>query len=90
MNPATILIAILSGLFAELVENGIAQANPCRALSRTTRRLIKPTHDPRTTPFIEKLDDVRRVCLDLPCGFRTMPIADSGASRSPIPVQGDH
>ena len=24
------------------------------------------------------------------CGFRPMPITDSGASRSPIPVQGDH
>jgi hypothetical protein len=24
------------------------------------------------------------------CGFRPMPITDSGACRSPIPVQGDH
>jgi hypothetical protein len=24
------------------------------------------------------------------CVFRSMPIADSGASRSPIPVEGDH
>jgi len=27
---------------------------------------MRPTHDPRTTPFIEKLDDVRRIYLELP------------------------
>ena len=61
-----IFVAILSGLFTDLVEQGIAQVNPARNLPRSTRRLVKPTHDPRTTPFIEKLDDVRRIFLDLP------------------------
>lgn len=67
LNPATIriLIAILSGLFVELVEDGRAQANPCRALPRAIRRLMKPTHDPRTTPFLERGEDVRRVFLAL-------------------------
>jgi integrase len=67
VNPATIrvLVAILSGLFVELVEDGKAQANPCRALPRSTRRLMRPTHDPRTTPFVEKLADVRRIYLAL-------------------------
>jgi integrase len=27
---------------------------------------MKPTHDPRTTPFIEKLADVKRIFVDLP------------------------
>jgi len=27
---------------------------------------MRPTHDPRATPFIEKLEDVRRIFLDLP------------------------
>jgi len=27
--------------------------------------MMRPTHDPRTTPFIEKLDDIRRVFLTL-------------------------
>jgi integrase len=61
-----ILVALLSSLFTELVEDGRAQANPARNLPRATRRLVKPTHDPRTTPFLEKLADVRRVYLDLP------------------------
>jgi len=42
------------------------QNNPCRALPPSIMRLMKPTHDPRTTPFIERLSDVRRIYLDLP------------------------
>jgi|GEM_PF-1508056 len=67
-NPATIRIyvALLSGLFTDLCERGIAQTNPARALPRSVMRLMRPTHDPRTTPFIEKLADVRRIYLALP------------------------
>ena len=60
------LIAVLSALYTDLVEQGITDRNPARELPRTTRRLVKPSHDPRTTPFVEKLDDVRRIYLDLP------------------------
>src|SRR5262249_839504 len=68
MNPATIriFVAILSALFADLGERGLIQANPWRSLPRATMGLMRPTHDPRTTPFIEKLEDVRRTYLDLP------------------------
>lgn len=47
LNPATvrILVALLSALYADLVERGIAQANPCRGLPRSTMRLMKPTYD---------------------------------------------
>lgn len=61
-----ILVALLSALFTELVEDGNAQTNPARNLPRATRRLVKPTHDPRTTPFVEKIEDVRRIYLSLP------------------------
>lgn len=61
-----ILVALLSVLYTDLVEQGIAATNPARGLPRATRRLLKPTHDPRTTPFIEKITDVRRIFLDLP------------------------
>jgi integrase len=37
-----------------------------RTLPRSTRRLYRPTVDPKATPFIEKLTDVRRVFLALP------------------------
>ncbi len=60
-----VLVAVLSSLYVDLVERGIATANPARGLPRGTRRLIKPSHDPRTTPFIERLSDVRRIFLTL-------------------------
>ena len=68
LNPATvrILVALLSALLTDLVERELTPVNPCRSLPRATRRLMRPTHDPRTTPFIEKLDDVRRIYLELP------------------------
>jgi integrase len=66
-NPATVrvYIAILSALFNELVEQGKLERNPVLALPRSVRRLMKPTHDPRTTPFVERLSDVRRIFLAL-------------------------
>jgi integrase len=68
LNSGTIrvLVSFLSALFADLVESGIAATNPCHLLPRSTRRLIKPSYDPRTTPFVEKLEDVRRIYLAMP------------------------
>ncbi len=63
LNPATIriLVSLLSSLMTDLVEQGKAPSNPARSLPRATMRLMRPTHDPRTTPFIEKLGDVRSI-----------------------------
>lgn len=36
------------------------------SLPRSVRRLATPTHDPRTTPFVEQLADVKRIYLKLP------------------------
>ncbi len=68
VNPATIriFVSLLSAVFTDAVEQGKTPVNPVRSLPRSVRRLFKPTHDPRTTPFIEKLEDVRRIYLDLP------------------------
>ena len=60
-----VLVSILSSLFVDLQERGLADGNPARGLPRGTRRLVKPSHDPRTTPFLERLEDVRRVFLAL-------------------------
>lgn len=67
-NPATIRIyvSLLSSLFVDLVERGIVTANPAKGLPKSLRRMMRPTHDPRTTPFVEKLEDVRRIYLALP------------------------
>jgi integrase len=61
-----ILVALLSSLFEDLHEGNPAQLNPARNLPASIRRLIKPDYDPRTTPFIEKLENVRRIQLALP------------------------
>jgi len=67
LSPTTVRLLILeiSGLFGDLVEQGHAAHNPVRLLPRSTRRLIRPAHDPRTTPFVERLEDVRRIFLAL-------------------------
>jgi integrase len=67
-NPGTvkIYVAILSALFVDLMERGLAESNPAREIPKSVRRLIRPTHDPRTTPFLERAADIRRVYLDLP------------------------
>jgi len=56
----------VSGLFSDLVEQGHAAHNPVRLLPRATRRLIRPAHDSRTTPFLERKEDIRAVFLALP------------------------
>lgn len=60
-----VCVSILSSLYVDLVERGLARTNPARGLPRSLARLIKPSHDPRTTPFLERLEDVRRVFLAL-------------------------
>lgn len=68
LNPATVghCVRLLSTFYTELVELGHARANPVRTLPRSLRRLYRPTADPRNTPFLESLGDVRRVFLQLP------------------------
>ena len=71
LNPATIriFISLLSSLFAYLRHKERALANmtnPCRGLPPEILTLIKSTHDPESVPFIEKLDDVKRIYLALP------------------------
>jgi len=60
-STVRLLVLEMSGLFSDLVEQGHAKHNPVRLLPRATRRLIRPAHDPRTTPFVEQLADVRRI-----------------------------
>ena len=45
-----LLVLEMSGLFSDLVERELVPHNPVRLLPRSTRRLIRAAHDPRTTP----------------------------------------
>lgn len=65
-STCRLLVAELSVMFGDFVEQHFARANPARNLPRATRRLIRPAHDPRTTPFVEKLSDVRAIFFALP------------------------
>src|SRR5438445_1799176 len=58
VNPATIriMVSLLSAVLGDLVERGSATSNPARGLPRSVMRMMRPTHDPRDTPFVEKLD----------------------------------
>ena len=67
-NSATCkrLASLLSTIYTDLCERGLAKVNPAKGLPRATRDLLKPTHDPKTTPFVEKLMDVERIHRALP------------------------
>src|SRR5712692_2862369 len=47
-------IELLSAVFVDLTERGLAASNPCRGLPDSIMRTMRPTHDPKTTPFVEK------------------------------------
>lgn len=64
-STVRLLRALVSTMFSELIDDGLARSNPARDLPKRTRRLFRPAHDPRTTPFIERAADVRRVFLAL-------------------------
>lgn len=68
LAPGTlrVVLATLSSLYQDLLERGIADHNPCRGLPASLMRLMRSDHDPRTVPFVERLEDVRRIHLALP------------------------
>lgn len=65
-------VRLLSTFMAEMVERGFAAANPVGALPRSTRRLYRNAHDPRSTPFLERHEDIRSVFLKLEQPFATV------------------
>jgi len=68
LNPTTVghCVRQLSTLYADIIEAGHAPSNPVASLPRSTRRLYKSTFDVRSTPFLERPADIRRLYLALP------------------------
>jgi integrase len=60
------LIRLVSTFYSDLCERGLAKTNPAKGLPRSLRLLIKPSWDPKTTPFVERLEDVGRIYRALP------------------------
>jgi integrase len=67
MNPATVghCVRLLSTFFSDLIPKYVL-VNPVSAVSKKTRRLYRPTTDPKDTAFLESLADVTRVYQALP------------------------
>jgi integrase len=68
LNSATCkrITSLLSTFYTDLCERKLAQVNPAKGLPKATRELLKSSHDPKTTPFVEKLADVERIYRALP------------------------
>jgi integrase len=68
LNPTTVghCVRQFSTFFADIVEQGHAPSNPVATLPRSTRRLYKSVYDTRSTPFLERPEDIRRLYLALP------------------------
>lgn len=82
------IVRLLSVFFSDLVERGFATSNPVGALPRATRQLMRNAHDPKTTPFLERLEDVRSVYLALPARYGTMFALGALAGLRPGEVLG--
>jgi integrase len=65
-------MALLSSLFTDLIEQGLVERNPVAMLSRAVKRLYRRAHDPRTTPFLERMEDIDRLRSALVEPVRTM------------------
>jgi len=65
-SSVKVMIAILSGLFEELMESGAVTSNPTHDLPKSVRDQLRSDHDSETVPFLERVEDVRRVYLALP------------------------
>lgn len=61
-TTVNLLIRLLSSLYSDLVEDGHAEMNPTRLLSKTTRKkFLKPAHDPKKTPYVKAMSDVVKI-----------------------------
>jgi hypothetical protein len=52
-----LVIRLVSTFYSDLVDDGLATQNPAKMLPKKTRKLLKPTHDPKKTPFLETKED---------------------------------
>jgi len=59
-------VRLLSTFFEDVKEQGHVAVNPVSTLPRSTRRLYKSTYDVRSTPYLERPEDIRRLYLALP------------------------
>ncbi len=67
LSPSTVRLCVrlLSTFYSDLVERKLVTTNPAKSLPRATRKLMRTPNGVGERPFIEKLDDVKRIFLGL-------------------------
>lgn len=69
-------VRLLSSFYSELVEEGAADQNPCRLLSKKTRSAdLKPDWDPKKTPFVHDPADIGKIYQYLRGRYRSVATA---------------
>jgi integrase len=68
LAPTTVghCIRLISSLFTDLREQGLADTNPVSTLTRATRKLFRSTYDVSSTPFLARQEDIERLYRALP------------------------
>ncbi|HLK91516.1 MAG TPA: site-specific integrase [Polyangia bacterium] len=90
LSPQSVgnIVRLLSTFFTDAIEQKHAKENPARALPRATRKLIKGTHDPKQTPFIERHGDIATVYSKLAQPFATIFAVGALAGLRPGEIVG--
>jgi integrase len=90
LTPQTVgnIVRVLSTFYTDLIEQGHAMSNPARSLPRSTRRLIKGTHDPKQTPFLERHADIASIYAQLAQPFATIFAVGALAGLRPGEIVG--
>jgi integrase len=68
LSPTTAghCVRLLSTFFEDVKEQGHVAVNPVSTLPRSARALYKSVYDVRSTPYLERAEDIRRLYLALP------------------------
>jgi integrase len=71
LSPATVrlLMRLVSTLYSDLIDDGKATKNPARMLPKKSRALIRPTYDPKKTPFVEHKKQIAAIYQALPTPY---------------------
>jgi len=74
VGPTTVqhCVRLLGRFLNELVMEGKLPANPVFRLDRATRRLFRPTHDPRKTPYLRRKEDIAAIYRALRADVQVM------------------
>jgi integrase len=77
LSPATVrlLVRLVSTIYSALIDDGKATKNPAKMLPKATKRLLKPSYDPKKTPFVPQKKDVARLFRALFEAIPTVGIA---------------